>query len=279
MERPGAARAASLRVAWWRAPWAAPGGLVLLLTLLTVSVLAGGPLMAADRAIRNAVQAQATSAGWRWLSAGRLAPAQLITDLGSARIAGVVLSATAIAMAVRRRSVRPLVIAAAGGGLLAATVIPAKILIARPGPGYATLPAGGWGEFPSGHASTAGVCYGLAVLLLTVLPGTVNAPGAVNMPEAGKLRKAASAVAVAVSFLVGVALVWCDYHWFTDVVAGWALAALIIWVVWQAQRRVTSWPSRKPGRTEPVGTQQGSTQQVSTQHGSKELGRAEEHTR
>jgi len=29
-------------------------------------------------------------------------------------------------------------------------------------------------------------------------------------------------------FLVGLALVWCDFHWFTDVVAGWALAALIV---------------------------------------------------
>ena len=27
---------------------------------------------------------------------------------------------------------------------------------------------------------------------------------------------------------VGAALVWCDYHWFTDVVAGWALSALLI---------------------------------------------------
>jgi undecaprenyl-diphosphatase len=27
---------------------------------------------------------------------------------------------------------------------------------------------------------------------------------------------------------VGAALVWRDYHWFTDVAAGWALSALII---------------------------------------------------
>jgi membrane-associated phospholipid phosphatase len=29
-------------------------------------------------------------------------------------------------------------------------------------------------------------------------------------------------------FLVGAALIWADYHWFTDVAAGWALAALIV---------------------------------------------------
>jgi membrane-associated phospholipid phosphatase len=58
------------------------------------------------------------------------------------------------------------------------------------------------------------VCLGLAVLLLPYR-------------RAGAGRAAVAAVAVA-CLLVGVALVWCDYHWFTDVVAGWALAVLII---------------------------------------------------
>ena len=30
--------------------------------------------------------------------------------------------------------------------------------------------------------------------------------------------------------LVGAALVWCDYHWASDVLAGWALSALIVWL-------------------------------------------------
>jgi membrane-associated phospholipid phosphatase len=30
--------------------------------------------------------------------------------------------------------------------------------------------------------------------------------------------------------LVGAALIWCDYHWTTDVLAGWALSALIVWL-------------------------------------------------
>lgn len=226
MEEPRPAPAGSLRVAGWRAPWLAPGGLVLLLALLTANVLARGPLVAADQRIRSAVHALATSADWRWLSAGRLAPAQLVADLGSVRIAGLVLAAGVVGLAAARRSPRPLAIGAAGAALLAATVIPAKILIGRPGPGFAAVPSGGWGDFPSGHACTAGVCYGLAVLLLTAGPRTSN------------LRRAAKAVMVAACFLAGFALVWCDYHWFTDVVAGWALAALIVWVVWQAQQRV-----------------------------------------
>jgi undecaprenyl-diphosphatase len=213
---------------WWRSRWSLPGGLVLLLALLTANVLADGPLLSLDRRIRRVVHAQATSAGWRWLAAGRFAPAQLITDLGAAKIAAAVLAVTALAVAFRRRSMRPVLIAAAGGALLAATVIPGKILIGRPGPGYTTLPGGDWGNFPSGHASTACVCYGLAVLLLTA--GRL-APG---------LRRAAMAVTAAVCFLVGCALVWCDYHWFTDVAAGWALGTLIVWAVWHVQERMSS---------------------------------------
>lgn len=231
MDESRAAPAAPLRVAGWRSPWLAPGGLVLLLAFLTANVLAGGPLVGVDQRIRDTVHALATSAQWRWLSAGQLAPAQLVTDLGSATIAGVVLAASAIVVAIRHGSLRPLIIAAAGGVLLAATVIPGKILIGRPGPGFATLPAGSWGDFPSGHASTAGVCYGLAALLVTAGARTPLA------------RRAAMVVAAAVSFLVGIALVWCDYHWFTDVIAGWALAALIVWAVWRAQHRV--WRGRQ----------------------------------
>jgi membrane-associated phospholipid phosphatase len=232
MEEPGAVPAASWRAGGWRAWWLLPGGLALLLVLLTVNVLADGPLTGLDQRVRDSVHAQAISPGWRWLSFGRLAPAQLITDLGSAEIAGLVLAVSAVAVALRHRSLRPVVIAAAGGALLAATVIPAKILIGRPGPGYASLPPGGWGDFPSGHASTACVCYALAVLLLTA-----------DRPTP-RLRRIATAVVAAVCLLVGIALVWCDYHWFTDVVAAWALAVLIVQAVWRGRH----WLPHRLGR-------------------------------
>ena len=116
--------------------------------------------------------------------------------------------------------------------LLLVTVIPAKILIARSGPGLGPVAAGHLGVFPSGHASTSSVCYGLAVLLLaTVLPA--------------RIAVAAVAAVAGVCFLVGVALVWCDYHWCTDVVAGWALAGIII----QVAMRLAQPPGPGPGRS------------------------------
>jgi undecaprenyl-diphosphatase len=253
MEQSRPVPVAASRATWWRSPSLVPGGLVLLVAVLTGNVLARGPLLAVDRRVRSVVHAQATSAAWRWLGSGRFAPAQLVTDLGWAKIAVPVLAMSALMVAVRRRSLWPLLVAAAGGGLLAATVIPAKILIGRPGPGYARLAPGAWGDFPSGHASTAGVCYGLAVLLVTA--GT----------QTRTVRRAAMAAVAVVCFLVGVALVWCDYHWLTDVVAGWALAAFIVWIVWRARRWWPGgWRLRGPETGQPDAVSGRTAQQRST---------------
>ena len=178
-------------------------------------------------------------------------------------MAGSVLAVTVIVIAIRLRSLRPVITAVLAAALLAATVIPGKILIGRPGPGYTVLAHGAWGDFPSGHASTAGVCYGLTALLLTA------------QLQARTLRRGLAAMAAAVCFLVGAALVWCDYHWFTDVAAGWALAALIVWAVWQAQQRLTSWHRQVPGGMERSGAGQGGTAEPHM----AERHRAEEHTR
>jgi membrane-associated phospholipid phosphatase len=161
-----------------------PGGLLLILAVLTVNVLADGPLVGADRWIRAAVEARATSGTWRWTSVGWHAPAQLFADLGNYQEAVPVLAACALIVAARHRTLRPLLAAAAAVVLLLATVVPAKILIARTGPGLATLGSGGLGVFPSGHTTTATVCYGGAVLLLLPdLPSRVRrGAGVVRLP-------------------------------------------------------------------------------------------------
>jgi membrane-associated phospholipid phosphatase len=214
MDESPAARAATLP-ARRGAPWLVPGGLLLVLALLTFNVLADGPLVGVDQRIRQAVQAQAGSATWHWVGGGSHAPAQLLVQIGNNQVAIPVLVLCALIVAVRHRSERPLVAAVIGITLLLATVIPAKILIARPGPGLPAVAPGAMGVFPSGHSSTSSVCLGLGVLIL-----------APDLPS--RARRAAVTVMAALCFLVGAALIWCDDHWFTDVVAGWALAALIV---------------------------------------------------
>ena len=62
-------------------------------------------------------------------------------------------------------------------------------------------------------------------------------------------RRATWAVAVAVALAVGIALVWCDAHWTSDVIASLALVALIVWV----SVRLTPWLAvRLPGRGRAV---------------------------
>ena len=149
-----AGQAAASR-AWWRSPWLVRGGLMLVLVLLTVNVLADGPLAGADRRIRAAVQARATAPAWRWLSDSWHAPAKLLVDLGSYQVAVPVLAACALIAAARRRTLRPLLTAVAGVVLLLVTVTAAKIAIGRPGPGLTTLGSFGLGVFPSGHTTTS----------------------------------------------------------------------------------------------------------------------------
>lgn len=196
-------------------PWLMTGGLLVVLAILTGNVLASGPLISLDQHIRHAVQARATSLSWHWLGASPHSPAQLATDLGRSYVAGPVLVLTAVVLAVRRHTVRPLATAAIGAALVAVTVIPAKILIGRVGPGLTTVGPHGLGVFPSGHTTTACVCFSLAVLLIVT-------------GQPGRVRWLAMAGLAVLWLAVGAALVWCDYHWFTDVLAGWALSALII---------------------------------------------------
>jgi membrane-associated phospholipid phosphatase len=212
-------------------PWLIPGGLLLVLAFLTVNVLADGPLVGVDRWIRRAVQARANSAAWYWVGHGHYAPAKVLIQLGNNEVAIPVLVMCALIVAVRHRSRRPLVAAVIGVTLLAVTVIPAKILIARAGPGLPAVAPGAMGVFPSGRTTTCSVCLGLGVLLF--VPDLTN-----------RARRAAVAVMAALCFLVGASLIWRDGHWFTDVVAGWALAALIV----MASLRITGLGGNGPSQ-------------------------------
>lgn len=192
-------------------PWLVPGGGLLVLVLLTVGVLASSKVAAADWRIREFVQALATSANWGWL----MVPAHLIVNLGNRYLAIPVLALVALVMAVRHRALMPVLVAAAATVLLVATVIPMKLLIGRPSPGYAAVTPDGFGAFPSGHTTTACVCYTVTVLLL--------------LPDLSARRRRLAFAGLAVIWIaVPVALIWSDYHWFTDVVAGWALTAIIV---------------------------------------------------
>lgn len=208
-------RAARAARSWSRPwPWLRPTVLLLILAVLTANVLGHGPLIAVDQHIRAVVQDWARSPGWRWLSP----PARVVTDLGSPEVAVPLLMLAAIAAAARLHRLWPLVTAGLGVVLLVGTVLPAKILTGRAGPGLPPVPFGHIGVFPSGHTATACICWSLAAAVL--LPGAPR-----------RAQRVALAGLAGLWAAVGAALVWCDYHWSTDVAASWALSGLLVPVI------------------------------------------------
>jgi undecaprenyl-diphosphatase len=118
--------------------------------------------------------------------------------------------------------------------LLAVHVV--KAAVDRPRPPHplagATLSA-----FPSGHAAYSTVYVALALTATRVLD---------RLASRATLVMAAIAVAAA----IGASRVYLRVHWFSDVVAGWALGAAIFGLVAAAGLVVSHF--RNNGPTEPV---------------------------
>ncbi len=92
----------------------------------------------------------------------------------------------------------------------------AKHAVNRPRPATALVPAGS-SSFPSGHA--LGALVGVAALLVVLLPLC-----------RGLARPALLAAGAVIVAAVGVARVALNVHHPSDVLAGWALGAVYVWV-------------------------------------------------
>lgn len=128
-------------------------------------------------------------------------------------------------LAWRRRSWRPLLVL--GFALLALNVVVggAKFYTARLAPydNTAALYAGGT-IFPSGHASNVIVTWGIVVYALM---------------RYGPLRHAwpGAALTTLASLIVGVASIYLDTHWFSDIIAGWLIGVAILMATIAVDRR------------------------------------------
>ncbi|WP_280668643.1 MULTISPECIES: phosphatase PAP2 family protein [unclassified Kitasatospora] len=207
---------------------AMPVVLLVLLVAVSWQVAVDGPLLTLDQHIRSAV----THARQALDSSLVNGLAHLLSDLGDSTVAVPVLLGAGVLTAWRlRRRLRshvhlhqnaadrrwwlPLPTAALAALLIPLLVIPAKAYFARPGPlGQPVIP-GQWGWYPSGHTSTACIAYGAGALLL-------------GRTLAAAARRALYAATAVLGLGVGLGLIWCDYHWFLDVLAGWCLSGLVL---------------------------------------------------
>jgi undecaprenyl-diphosphatase len=212
-------------------------GCVVLYGLLAWQVAVDGPVRGLDERAGPALARHAP------------AGAELLADLGGVWAALPVLAAATLYAAWRTRlrpaAVRiPLLAGVAAFAVLPAVVLPLKSAQARPGP-KGPLADDYAGFFPSGHATTAAVAYGAAVLLLLPL-----------------LRsRAARRVLVAAAGLVvpgaGAGLVWREYHWPLDVLAGWCVAGVLLAGGWYGAGRLTAYAAARvtPDRSGRPGPQ------------------------
>lgn len=198
-----------------------------LFALLTWQVAVHGPLWRQDVAADGSVLRAAAR------HPALTVPAQVLADLGSVTVAVPELAALlAVVTCLHRRAGRrrwwwPLAAAVPVMAAVPSLVVPLKAALARPAPGTSVL-VGHSGYFPSGHASTAAVATGLAVLLFLPLLRTRAA------------RRLLVAAVLLLNVLVGCALVWRGYHWPLDVAGAWCLSGALLAL---ARRLTGSWGS------------------------------------
>lgn len=185
--------------------------------VLALVVSAWSPLRSADGAAVDAANALVAPAP------EAIGALRLVTELGGARTAIVLLSLAVIWLSVRRSFRLATYVAVTGLGL-AALDPGVKALVARARPMVdIPVPSAPGGSFPSGHAMTSIVTCG--VLLLVFLPAIPS-----------RRRRPAIAIAAAIVVIVGISRVSLGLHYPSDIVAGWLLGLLWLSVTTAAFR-------------------------------------------
>lgn len=143
--------------------------------------------------------------------------------VGQRGVVVVPLLIVAVLAARRHRSLRPVLVTVAVLLGVAVAVLALKAAIGRvaPSSGQDALHSGGQ-SYPSGHAIDAIVCWGLLLEFAASL-----SDGAERLLGRGRRRL----ITATLAFFAGAGMVALDYHWFSDVIAGWLLGGLVLTVV------------------------------------------------
>ena len=148
------------------------------------------------------------------------------TALGGVAVMGLVTAAVAGYLILRRKyGAMWLVVLATFGGLVLSTVL--KYYIDRDRPALVEHRSVVYTKsFPSGHSMLSAVVYlTLGSLLARIMPGRM-------------LKAYFLALAIGLTFLVGVSRVYLGVHWPTDVLAGWMGGLVWALVCWLIARRL-----------------------------------------
>ena len=184
---------------------------LVIFVVLTISVLvAGGPVLAVDKALSV----------WPSPHTKNSALGNLLALIGQRAYSAPFLVVVALFLSWRRRIVRPIVLALIGLLALNVLVGALKYAIARPSPRTGVwLPFTGGTDFPSGHTSNVVLTWGLLAWLVLAFGRKV--------PTIRRQWIGYGLVALA-SVTVGFGSLYLRTHWISDIVAGWAIGFVIL---------------------------------------------------
>jgi membrane-associated phospholipid phosphatase len=222
-------------------PRGAPGGSPTLLlaalavfALITVDVLAGGPLTHLDRAVSDWARSTGLP-GTGWKKPGQKQADQAV-NFGDRQVVGLIVLIAIGYLSVRARTIVPLVRLVSLSVVASAVVLALKYGIGRHAPSGVHGPEA-FRSYPSGHTATAVILWGLLYAVVAEYPDY-----ALSRPVAWLLSWAAP-----VAVMVGMVL--RDYHWVTDLLGAASLCVVLLQaerMVWAHWRRAQRGPAADP---------------------------------
>lgn len=173
---------------------------------ITVDIFASGPLTRLDWATHLFVQRRLDNAWWWGTS-------EVLKLAGNEYILYGLLGALSLFAAIRYRMWSPLLASGSVAAALIITIPGIKIITGRTAPhtGVDWMLTSG-SEFPSGHAVNAIIIWGMTLELAVALFPRVRRW--LSRPRRYTLIAAVAAAS-------GLGMLGLDYHWLTDVLAGW----------------------------------------------------------
>lgn len=190
--------------------------------LVTADVMLGGPLRHADHLVSRWARLHVRGAAWDC--------ARVLSGLGRRGMVAIPLGVATALTAALRRSWRPIIWTLMVVLILGVVVHVIKDVTGRtsPGSGVDKVHVASGDEYPSGHTINGFVMWGMTLRLLAA---------AGVAPGRWLTRRRICIVAVLLGLMTGVGLVGANWHWLSDVLAGWLLGPPVLWVA------LAAWPA------------------------------------
>ena len=164
-----------------------------------------------------------------------------VTSLGSFVVLGMITLAVAVYLLLTGgRMAALLVVVAVMGGMAINSLL--KIQFARPRPDLFVPAAKVFtASFPSGHAALSAITYLTLAALLA------------SMTDSRRLRYYLMALAVTLTFLIGLSRVYLGVHYPTDILAGWCIGSAWALMCWAVMTRLQQAGTVQPPRNVETG--------------------------